>query len=213
MDKQDENIKTNRLFQLALDHETSSLHRSKFLAKIKAYKEVISACKGNINNEELEKALKYINQVTENIDTPYRSHLNNNISFELGLIIGRYFLSCESHFKQEEIYNSIESTRKRNQPLQLKNITLSCLKEYAQETAKHLWSKEAYKEKRLGEMCELTWSELFKQLREGENSEDDEDREFSSRSLKCLPDKPEGLKSWLRPIAPEQARRRGRPKK
>ena len=61
--------------------------------------------------------------------------------------------------------------------------------------AQKLWKLDHEQKIRLGDMCEEVWGLLI------------------SEYSQCLPDKPNGMKSWLREIAPPYAQRPGRPKK
>ena len=68
-------------------------------------------------------------------------------------------------------------------------------KAIARAKAQILWEADHDQKIRLGDMCEQVWNSLFGKYRED------------------LPDKPDGMKSWLRQVAPSYARKPGRPKK
>ena len=66
--------------------------------------------------------------------------------------------------------------------------------------ARQLWEEKDDQRLRITEMSELLWKEIVSSPQYPEFSD-------------LLPDKPAGLKPWIRPVAPDYARRGGRPKK
>jgi len=66
-----------------------------------------------------------------------------------------------------------------------------------------LWDRDELKQIRLGEMCEEVYSHLYTMF----SGDDLADYQTA------LPDLPQGLKPWLREIAPDYARKGGAPKK
>lgn len=89
------------------------------------------------------------------------------------------------------------SQAQREAPLKLKKMMRDAAIKKAQELALEEWNGSENADLRLGEMCELIWGKTLT------------GRYFSPNEL---PDRPIGLKPWLRPVAPERASRRGRPK-
>lgn len=66
----------------------------------------------------------------------------------------------------------------------------------AKEIAKLKWKNDQSQKIKIGEMCEIIWASLI-----DEGCQD------------LLPDNPSGLKPWLRPVAPDYAKKGGRPTK
>lgn len=71
--------------------------------------------------------------------------------------------------------------------------------EGAQEAAKMLWAQDQAREIRLGEMCETVYKLM-------QSIEADLGKDF-------LPGQSEGIKPWLREVAPKYAQKKGRPSK
>ncbi|MCY1449598.1 hypothetical protein D9M71_663480 [compost metagenome] len=68
--------------------------------------------------------------------------------------------------------------------------------EYAKVIATENWEADTAQKIRVGDMAEIVWARLVVE------------------SLKkWLPDKPEGIKEWIKSVAPEYARKAGRPPK
>jgi hypothetical protein len=89
---------------------------------------------------------------------------------------------------------------KRERPLITKNGMLLAIKEIAQRAALMRWTDDTAKEIRLGEMCVIIFAELYKASKDKDWAE-------------LFPDKSDGLKPWLREVAPDYAKKHGRPKK
>lgn len=87
-----------------------------------------------------------------------------------------------------------EAENKRQKP----NREKAAFIDVAQDLAKSLWAVDTNKQIRLSEMCELVFSKMYNLERKiGKN---------------LLPDKPESIKSWLREVAPDHAKKGGRPR-
>lgn len=89
---------------------------------------------------------------------------------------------------------------KRIRPLVMRNISAECCRELAQDLATRQWARDDNKSIRLAEMCEIIWAQVIGLAL---------DEDF----MAALPDKPSGLKPWLRAVAPDYARKGGAPKK
>lgn len=101
---------------------------------------------------------------------------------------------------QFKMTKAFTSTIKSKLPLKIKNDRLAMLKEYAQSLAEDRWSEDINKELRMMDMCHAIWPELV-----------DAAEEFKIKDV--LPDRPELLKNWIRPVAPDWAKKGGAPKK
>lgn len=85
-------------------------------------------------------------------------------------------------------------------PLQKKRAEANTLRETAQKLAADAWKDDLDQTIRLGEMCERVYRALAPIA-------------HKAGSMDGLPSEAAGLKPWLRPVAPEWARRGGRPRK
>lgn len=92
----------------------------------------------------------------------------------------------------------------RRKPLQEKNRNSQVVRLIVQEIAKRNWVADTEQSIRVGEMCELVWAEML------DESIPTESRDMA---MKHLPDKAAGLRNWISPVAPEYAKKRGRPRK
>ena len=105
-----------------------------------------------------------------------------------------------SHDEMHEMRMALMEKMKSEMPLRHRNIHINFLKSVAQDYALHFWSKDAEQKLRLSDACHKVWQHLVEVA----------DRHNCTKEL---PEKAESLKAWLRPIAPEYARKAGRPKK
>ncbi len=94
--------------------------------------------------------------------------------------------------------------RIRLRALELVNLRKARAKEIAAGVATIMWEADIDQKIRLGEMCHQVWA-LTMSLRTAFNGPED--------ILVAFPDKPQGLKPWLRSVAPEYAKKAGRPRK
>lgn len=94
-----------------------------------------------------------------------------------------------------ELYRLKLADAARLQPMREKQIFIEC----AKEAATKLWANDHERKIRLGEMCERVYKLM-------QSIEQDHGRDF-------LPGESDGLKPWLRKVAPDYARRGGAPKK
>lgn len=92
------------------------------------------------------------------------------------------------------------SKSRSERPLKDKNNRLAVLKCHAQSLAETLWYEDVNKELRITGMCHEIWPELV-EISDVLNFRD------------VLPDRAELLKNWIRPVAPDWAKKGGAPKK
>ena len=90
------------------------------------------------------------------------------------------------------VYELEHAELKRQMPNRMKQAFIRTISEYAQSQ----WRRDVDQQIRLGDMCELVWSEIA-----------------STEYRDKLPDQPQGLRPWLKPVAPEYAKKPGRPRK
>ena len=88
----------------------------------------------------------------------------------------------------------------KERPLMLRNFRLQTLKAFAQDLAQTHWCEDAAHKIRLAEMCNNIYREVA---------------EFADRMgcFELMPEGEVGLKPWLRPVAPDYARKGGPPRK
>ena len=99
-----------------------------------------------------------------------------------------------------KMLKALISKNKRELPLKAKNQKLAIVKEHVQLLAKTRWTEDFNNELRMIDMCHAVWQELV------ETPEFDEIKDV-------LPDRAELLKKWIRPAAPDWAKKGGAPKK
>ena len=143
--------------------------------------------------------------------------------FKLGCIYERLQHPTNDEFlnildnRQEELQRlkKLEvAEASRQQPLKLKNYTTELVKETAQEIADKLWQEDTDNITRLTKMCEDVYPKLITSIEYGIENYVDliNDGNIASALRKAIPKKPDGLKPWLRDIAPNYASKEGRPK-
>lgn len=115
--------------------------------------------------------------------------------YELGRTAER--LNHPPSEEQLELYKAKVDKQKRDRPIYMLNQKKKFIKQAAQNMAAVEWIKDKEQKIRLAAMCEIIYSKLV------------DSKEFTE----MLPDLPIGLKPWLRPIAPDWAKKGGRPKK
>ena len=84
--------------------------------------------------------------------------------------------------------------KKRQAGLDHLNQSKQSAKSAAQDKALKLWSEDTEQRIRIGEMCQTVWADMHEDFGE------------------CLPDSANGMKPWLREVAPDYAKKGGRPK-
>ena len=99
-------------------------------------------------------------------------------------------------------------------PLRLKQSVQKGMREQCQDFAIERWGGPQ-RGLRLADMCQEVWQDAHNWLMaaKGTYAHDEEMLRIIADFRDALPDKPDGLKSWLRAVAPKSASARGRPKK
>ena len=95
--------------------------------------------------------------------------------------------------------NALMEKRRRDRPLTEKSNKAKAMIGVAQEVAADLWRDDITHSIRLADMCERVYRVLIPFAAE-------------KNIIELLPEKVEGIKPWLRPVAPAYAQKRGRPK-
>lgn len=119
-------------------------------------------------------------------------------AYLLGLAIGR----LQNHIDGDVLKNCFQAAKEkddREQPLRDKEIAYSAMKEITQVIAKREWEKDTSKEIRLGEMVQIVWPQLVDVVN-GHKGE----KYLSTRGA-------EGIRKWVKEVAPDYAKRGGRP--
>lgn len=98
-----------------------------------------------------------------------------------------------------ELRKSHITNLERERPLMDQNGKKNFLKGCAEIIAKRVWREDLQQKIKVSEACEHVWADLISVA--SKYSVEDQ-----------LPDKSSSLKDWLRPIAPEYAKKGGRPK-
>jgi len=158
----------------------------------------VLATKNGMGNDARWKMLDATTIGVEKALTDGRSSEIAIRSIALGCAIEA--LQYPPYSMQFKMIKAFASTIKSKLPLKIKNDRLAALKEHAQFLAKDRWSEDVNKELRMMDMCHAIWPELV-----------DAVEEFKIKD--ALPDRPELLKNWIRPVAPDWAKKRGAPKK
>jgi len=115
--------------------------------------------------------------------------------FELGHFT--HSLEGESPLEEQELREHAAQGRASRKALGSVNIKKQIAKSYALRYADAEWAKDDKEEIRIGEMAQIVWSHMFG---------------LDNQVLKdSLPDKPDSLKSWIRPLTETytHAKRRG----
>lgn len=173
---------------------------------------------GNKNAERMEKLSWLIQAARDDYRT--KAQINYTTIFHIGRLYGRFIDGLEADVDSMDLYKLHVAELRRTLPLRQKQLAQKHLKEVCQNEAQQLWAKPELEHLRLGEMCQEVWSSIYKWL-------DDAERDFKAAAQRgeedcmetvalfrdVLPEQAEGLKTWLREIAPESATRKGRPSK
>lgn len=109
-------------------------------------------------------------------------------------------LQYPTYHLQKRMYKALTSKNKSELSFHSKNQKLAALRKHAQLLAKSRWSEDVNKELRMMDMCHAVWPELV-------------DAADDVKIRDVLPDRPELLKNWIRPVAPDWAKKGGAPKK
>ncbi|MFC1689787.1 hypothetical protein ACFL07_09080 [Pseudomonadota bacterium] len=113
-------------------------------------------------------------------------------------------LESKSAEEMEELHKLADHSKKARAPLNRINAIRGYAKNIAQAFAIQKWESEEEGKTRISEMCEHVWQRICEERYEGK---------IGQVIIDGLPDKPSGLKAWLREIAPDDAKKPGRPPK
>lgn len=102
-----------------------------------------------------------------------------------------------------ELCSATLGKMQRERPLIERNSQIRFLKDYAKLIAGRLWSEDSEKQVRISDACAQVWPELV-----------DVGLQHLGKELteQLLPNDAGSLRPWLRPVAPEYAKKGGRPK-
>ena len=112
--------------------------------------------------------------------------------FLLGQLSGQ--LSREIPDENDQHRKLYEADLARRLPLIERNSRKMVCKDFVQKIAEYKWQEDKGESIRIGEMCDEIWSEVIAGPWRGD-----------------LPNSAKGLRSWLRPVAPDYAKKGGRP--
>ena len=118
--------------------------------------------------------------------------------FQLGQLCGK--LSMPSDKQYRDGLTARMKNSKREWPLVKQNIYKQSCRKIAQDLARYLWEQDAVKSIRVADMANEVWAKMF-------------ELNGPKEVMACLPDRPEGIKPWIRIVAPAYARQPGAPKR
>lgn len=118
--------------------------------------------------------------------------------FQIGQLCG--LLSMPSLKAYSEGIDAKLVNWERERPLFERNLNSQTCKEIAQSLARSGWEKDTENAIRITEMANEVWAAFYQ-------------FKVPKEIMDCLPDRAEGIKTWLREVAPEYAKRGGAPKK
>lgn len=118
--------------------------------------------------------------------------------FDMGRIAER--LKHPSDDEIYELYKARFEKMERELPIKRRNLKIEFLKGCVKIIAGRIWEKDVKQEVKLIDACHQVWPELIKVAQDYNVPGD------------YYPNDAAGLKPWLRPLAPEYARKGGRPK-
>jgi len=127
-------------------------------------------------------------------------------AFRLGMLEKELKYPESIHLK---VFHQQQIIEKKEESLKAYNSVKRLYKDVAQEFAKILWSKDKEQKIRIGEMCEILWSEIIDNPQLTEYVKD----EFDKRVVDFMPNDAQGLKPWIKDVAPDYAKLGGRPSK
>lgn len=103
--------------------------------------------------------------------------------------------------EMSELYRAQLEKMKSELPIKLRNSKIEFLKGCVEIIARRIWEKDTKQEIKLIDACHEVWPELV------------DVAEHYNVGWDLYPNEAAGLKPWLRPLAPEYAKRPGAPKK
>lgn len=129
--------------------------------------------------------------------------------------LGRMSSELESGFygeKRIEFHEALMRANKSNFPLVFKNAINRGAKELVQAIATNHWKLNP--NDRIGDVSQIVWAKTHEFFIYARQQKDwGEHSDLWDKKEEAMPDKPDGIKPWLREVAPKEAQRRGRPKK
>jgi hypothetical protein len=128
--------------------------------------------------------------------------------FEIGRQIGE-FANAIGESEKLRVKRLELTDERRKHPLLMKNMSSKDVRELAQLMAEMLWTNDKNKSVRVGEMAELVKSNLVEEIYTSKLLDED------TRDLwkAALPETTDIYLKWIRSVAPEYAKKGGRPKK
>jgi len=175
-----------------------------------------------IRGNKQKAALEEICQSIDSVSQCYKNGTKDKALlyglFKIGALYGRFVEGWESEFTIQESLDHLDafvSELKRNAPLERKRDAQQAWASLAKDYAATFWSQEDHKDLRIGDMCDVVWAALVEEIKRakeicGHNSED---LELILDVEKALPDKAGGLRTHIKEVAPQSARKPGAPKK
>lgn len=190
----------NLLGQSALNIERERLKRTPPLDDFLEHQKVQYAL-ATENGRGNDARWKTLDATTTSVEKALIDGCNSEIAMK-SIALGQAIeaLQYPTYHIQKRMNKALISKTNSEQPFKIKNQRLAKLKECAQSLAKDRWSEDINKELRMMDMCHAVWSELV-------------DAADDVKMRDALPDRPELLKNWIRPVAPDWAKKRGAPKK
>lgn len=184
----------------------------------------LSEISGYVRNQPAfdEKHETKLTKLTGLFELIYAEYIETgSINFPQLFIASRYFeryvRSLEGESAQADFVTQL--TREKTEsarlaPLRARHGARKGMRERCQRFAVERWAG-AQRELRLADMCQEVWRDAHNWLSEMEAAfaDDEETLRVIADFRLALPDKPDGLKVWLRPVAPKSASAPGRPKK
>lgn len=211
----DEKVSEDFEFKNISIDELEQMYVPKLLSELVVYVEKKKLA-GAKNVEKLDRLIEVIRQVQGYF--PLLGFVQFKHAFRIGVLFGRFVEGFERDYTEEELVELLTaraSELRRQSPIRAKHRAQKGMREQCQLFAEEAWREPRYERLRLGDMCQVVWSMAHDWLTgaEQEFAQDGEMLRIIANFRGALPDKADGLKSWLRPVAPESASRRGQPKK
>ena len=141
-----------------------------------------------------------INLLSETISFLNSEKLGNSKMLKAFYDLGRAREALDHPTLDERLnlYKKTLSTIKRERPLMLKNSHAQHARDIAQIIAQKRWYDDTEQTIRIGAMCKIVHTEIITNHK---------------GFIEIIPEEPVDMKPWLRPIAPEWAKKGGRPRK
>lgn len=125
-----------------------------------------------------------------------------------------FFYLLGRNTSELRVYDRLEDTLTRHAKEEIEkrrglirtNAVRDWLKNEAQQFAIAAWQEDKAQAIRTGEMTQLAWEHIIDYIEAGPEEHKDTFRE-------CLPDGPQGIREWIKEVAPGWGGKRGRPPK